>query len=248
MKTAIRAILFAVMVAFCLTAAQAQQSALERIEARMREQVRQAVDGMARPAAPPNNQPAGDAATVAPPRRVYLGIVADDHSERGRGIRVLDVLPGGPGDKAGIMKGDLILEMGGIRIRQMSEMAEVLDRYSPGDTVSVEVLRQERPKAMRLVLTGRPNPIVEPPAADPPRAVRVPPRPEPPADVALPPPPGMALPAPGLPATVAAPAADDPGRIAKLEARIEQLERRIAELEKVQSEKPVTAPQLVAPQ
>ena len=146
-----------------------------------------------------------DAGEGAKSKRGYLGVVADDKNDRGRGVRILEVLPGGPADKGQLKADDLITALGGVQIRQMSEMAAILEDVPPGGKIAFEVLRGRQKQTVEVTL-GQPPPAdqrrfehLRPPAAA-----------EGPADR----PPG------------------DPDRIAALRRRIEQLEQRVAELER----------------
>jgi len=107
------------------------QPALERLEQQIRKQLQQ---DQGKPAA---EQPA------AKPRREpgYLGLVADDQKDRGRGVRILEVRPGGPAEKAGLKPGDLITGLAGMRLRQMSDMGVILQHVPAGGSVLIEVLR-----------------------------------------------------------------------------------------------------------
>ncbi len=72
--------------------------------------------------------------------RVMLGVVPD-YSEEVRGMKVADVRPGTPADKAGIKPGDVIIKMGGREIANIYDYTYALGDYNPGDEVEVVVLR-----------------------------------------------------------------------------------------------------------
>ncbi len=72
--------------------------------------------------------------------RVTLGIVPD-YSEDVRGMRVGDVRPGSPAEKAGIKPGDVIVKMGEREINNIYDYTYALGDYNPGDEVEVVVLR-----------------------------------------------------------------------------------------------------------
>jgi C-terminal processing protease CtpA/Prc len=73
--------------------------------------------------------------------RGYLGAVVDDRDDRGRGVRIVRTIPGGPAEKAGLSKGDLITGVGGLRVRQIAEFAGALEQVVPGNSLTFEVLR-----------------------------------------------------------------------------------------------------------
>jgi len=180
------------------------QAALDRLEQQIRKQLQQEQDKPA-PAAKGRREPG------------YLGLVADDQKDRGRGVRILEVRPGGPADKAGLKPGDLVTGLAGMRLRQMSEMTVILGQVPAGGSVMFEVLRDGAKQRIEVVAGRRPQP--ELPGADAPA-----PQPKPqPADA-----PGVKAP---LPAPEAAPPPDDRARIEQLQRRVEALEKRVAELE-----------------
>jgi len=192
------------------------QPILERLEQRIRDRLNQRIN----PDKP--DQPAVNPAAERPERDAdkepgYLGVVADDKEDRGRGVRVLEVRPGGPAEKAGIRKRDLITGLAGIRVRQMSDMADVLELFPAGDSLTFDILRDGQLKKIKVTLGRRPAPAGQPPA-----------------DVAPVEPPA-AGPKPADPHTVKRPL-DAPARIEQLQRRIEQLERRVAELERALAE------------
>lgn len=120
------------------------QGALERLESKLKKVA---------PAAPvpPPPLPAGKTETT-PTGRPYLGIVVDDTADRGRGIRVLEVTEGGPGAQAGIKPQDLITAIDGQRVRQLSELSDLMSVWQPGQTVQLEIFRDTRVQKVPLVI------------------------------------------------------------------------------------------------
>ncbi len=192
---------------------------------------------------------------VPPGQRSYLGAVADDSG--GRGVRVLSIRTGGPADQAGLMAQDMVLGAAGRRIRQLSELTTILAGLGPGDKLSLEILRGNRPMHVDVVLgmppgaadvAGTTPPGLLPPGASPPSwppptglgAGRTEMIPAPPAE----PRPATVSPNALLPGPVSAdgPALDRPtqpvqpnnsqAQIDDLRRRVDRLERRIQELER----------------
>ncbi|MGA2618490.1 MAG: PDZ domain-containing protein [Thermoguttaceae bacterium] len=159
--------------------------------------------------------------------RGYLGATVDDRNDRGRGVRVLGIRPGGPADRAGLRPDDLIVGAGGARVRQMADLTAVLDLLAPGDKVPIEVLRagSALPQKGEVTLGQSPPglPATVPGTFPPRESVPAPPAgplPGPPAEgptITPPPSPG------GL--------VSDSARIDQLQRRIDQLERRVEQLE-----------------
>jgi len=52
------------------------------------------------------------------------------------------VIPGSPADKAGLRANDIILEVNGDKITEEDSLAELIQRYSVGDTLELKILRQ----------------------------------------------------------------------------------------------------------
>jgi len=169
--------------------------------------------------------------------RTYLGITADETSHGG-GVHVLRVHPGGPGEKAGLRVGDAILSLGGMRIAQMADLANLLDIYKPGDKVLLEVFRSSgQSEKIELTLGLRPGPAELATAPDgtlpaQPPQFALPPQPQ----VLVPPPQVIAPPGEG-PALTPPQATADQLRIEQLQQRIDRLERRLERLEREQPAK-----------
>lgn len=162
----------------------------------------------------------------------YLGLVVDDKEDRGRGIRVLQVLPDGPSDKAGLKEGDLITSLGGIRVRQMDEMGAILQQMRVGDVLDMEVLRGEDTKELEVTFGSRT--VANAPLAPRPRmsdSTTAPPAARPPAGRSgeLSGPLGLI---PALPRLLQQPNDSDlRATIDRLQARIAELEARVSQLE-----------------
>jgi hypothetical protein len=139
-------------------------------------------------------------------------MVADDQKDRGRGVRIVEVYRGGPADKAGIRKQDLITAIGGIRVRQMTDMADMLDTFMPGQSVDFELLRGGRLVKLRAAMAERPGTAAQRWST----GEQAGGLPEP-----IPLPPGEAIPKPA-----------ESARIEQLQRRVDELERRVAELER----------------
>jgi C-terminal processing protease CtpA/Prc len=177
------------------------QPALERLERQIRDRTQS-------PDAPSlESQPGGESSQPG-----YLGLVADDQKDRGRGVRILDVQRGSPAEAAGLRTQDLITALAGVRVRQMTDMSDVLSMYGPGQVIDFDVMRDGKPKKLHVVLGQR-------------AAVAVHRQPNQPETVPLPP--AEAIAEPQEPELQAA----DATRIEQLERRVSELERRVAELE-----------------
>src|SRR5579864_6386296 len=98
--------------------------------------------------------------------RPYLGVamqpVRIPESEQGKlksspagGLIVLHVESGSPADMAGIVLGDVIVELQGRPALDMGNIRGVLANSSIGDTVGVTILRAKEPKELAIKLAER---------------------------------------------------------------------------------------------
>jgi len=65
------------------------------------------------------------------------------------------VVPGSTAEKAGLKEGDIILEINGEKITLENSLAKVIQKYSPGQTISLKVLSSGQEKTISLVLGER---------------------------------------------------------------------------------------------
>ena len=96
-------------------------------------------------------------------RRPSLGIeVAPQYVLRNtdiEGLLIVGVVKGGPADKAGIKPttrtelGDIILAINDEKIGSYNDLVLTLEKYQPGDKVSVELLRDKRKRTVELTLS-----------------------------------------------------------------------------------------------
>ena len=91
--------------------------------------------------------------------RGWLGIAIQDVtdelagsfgvSER-EGVLVADVIKGGPGEAAGLRPGDVIVELGGTKIREVPDLQRRVANVAPGQTVAVGVVRDRAPQRLTV--------------------------------------------------------------------------------------------------
>lgn len=250
-----------------VSAAFAAESVLEQLQQAIRSgRSQQSADTAPGPAAPGGKQPttsptanaaaelsdASKPAVQQPTATGYLGAVADDTNDRGRGVRVIEVRPGSPAEKAGLRPQDLVTGVAGTRVRELADMASILSLFSPGDTIALDVRRGEQALQIKVTLGTRPGSPAQPSVQVPQPPPALPEPPGSPATVPpLPPPagPALALPdspevaPPSRPAGDAMPHGPQSADVAELkqmliqlQQRIEKLEARLAQLEKALAE------------
>jgi len=228
--------LTAVLAGSFFAATASAQSALERLERQIRQRAEQPAGGEKvadGPVPPPPPAPGNDLGKPNDVEPGYLGVVADDQNDRGRGVRILAVHPASPGEKAGLRRQDLVTAIAGIRVRQMSDMSDILETFGAGQVLEFDILRDGKSQKVKVTLGQRPAAgpkVEEPKPAGLPETVPLPPGalpgepPEPPAEME----PGPQL----EPPKAAGPQAEQAKQIEELRRRVENLERRVAELER----------------
>jgi len=63
------------------------------------------------------------------------------------------VASGSPAEEAGLADGDIILEMAGEKITKENSLAKIIARYSPGDTITLKILRNNEEIIKSVVLS-----------------------------------------------------------------------------------------------
>ena len=86
---------------------------------------------------------------VSRPRRAWLGVFAHALDE---GVVIAGVVPGGPGERAGLREGDLIVSFNAEEISSRRDLYMRLWQHEPGDRLAIEVMRDK--KLNRFEVTG----------------------------------------------------------------------------------------------
>jgi len=98
--------------------------------------------------------------------RGYLGLLPQDIDDdlakalklsTTSGSLVGDVTAGGPADKAGIKRGDIITKFDGTTIDNSTQLRTLVAQASPGSAVKVTVLRDGKEKTLTVTLGERPT-------------------------------------------------------------------------------------------
>ncbi|HWQ11667.1 MAG TPA: trypsin-like peptidase domain-containing protein, partial [Roseiflexaceae bacterium] len=84
-------------------------------------------------------------------------LAADNNLPVQAGALVGEVVPGGPSDAAGLRPGDIITAIGGRQLGQDATLRSVLLEYRPGDTVTLDVLRDGQRLQLNVTLAERPE-------------------------------------------------------------------------------------------
>jgi serine protease Do len=86
-------------------------------------------------------------------------------SERRRGALVAYVQPESPGERAGIEKGDIIVEFNGRKLTDVHELPRLVANTPPGSTAGLGLIRQGRERALRVHIGDIPQEVRQLPGA-----------------------------------------------------------------------------------
>ena len=68
------------------------------------------------------------------------------------GVYVVDVVQGGPADRAGLQAGDRIVSIDGSEVAQKTDLGTIIQNHSAGDTLSITVARSGQMQTVSLTL------------------------------------------------------------------------------------------------
>ncbi len=100
----------------------------------------------------------------------FMGVYLDDidfedayemHYDYNYGVLLDGVVKGGPADKAGLMKGDIIMEFGGVKARYEDRLTSLIKSKHVGDKVEVKFFRDENIMKTTVILGSRKPPKEE---------------------------------------------------------------------------------------
>lgn len=74
------------------------------------------------------------------------------------GAMVGEVMSGSPAERAGLSTGDIIVGLDGTPVTSMGQLVAALRRRQAGHTVRVDIVRDQQPMSMVVVLVERPTP------------------------------------------------------------------------------------------
>jgi len=77
------------------------------------------------------------------------------------GALVADVIAGGPADKAGVKRGDIIIEVNRNKIDEMPELPKIVASYAPGTKTKLKVIRNGKEKVLNIKLEELPSQVAQ---------------------------------------------------------------------------------------
>lgn len=109
------------------------------------------------------NKVVGDLIDFGSVRRARLGVsmtpldekIADEMKLSSlEGVYIVEVEKGSAADKAGIKKSDVILEVGGKKVKSAAGLQELVNAFHPGDVTTVKVARGQGTHNLKVVFLG----------------------------------------------------------------------------------------------
>lgn len=100
--------------------------------------------------------------------RPWMGVWADEVSEAmvrelqlpvDYGVFINDVYRGGPADKAGLRRGDVVVSMAGKQIRTLADMRRTILEQRVGDEIEVVIYRDRQQLTLRVTLEELPETV-----------------------------------------------------------------------------------------
>lgn len=76
-------------------------------------------------------------------------------SQRDQGLLITRVIPDSPAQRAGIVRGDILIELGGKKVATQDEVRQVLSKHSAGDTITAVVIHGSKSEKLRVTLETR---------------------------------------------------------------------------------------------
>jgi serine protease Do len=98
--------------------------------------------------------------------RGYVGLLLQDLDEdlakamklkNSQGVLVGDVTAGGPADKAGIKRGDVIIEIDGKKVENSFQLRNIVAQAKPGTSVTFTLIREGQQIQVKVLLGERPR-------------------------------------------------------------------------------------------
>jgi serine protease Do len=94
------------------------------------------------------------------PAKAFLGVRYQAVSQRAaiinqvpQGMYVVEVVSGSPAEKAGVQVDDIITKIDGTSLNEKNDLSEILGKKRPGDTIKLEIWRNEETKNLEATLS-----------------------------------------------------------------------------------------------
>lgn len=111
------------------------------------------------------------AAQNPPPQQPRAGVgIAVEPTSRDTahpGLTIRNVVPDGPGAKAGLQPGDVITKVGDKEISNYDDLVNIVAHHNPGDKLTFHVMREGKTKDVMVTLAARPQRTIREGAREP---------------------------------------------------------------------------------
>jgi membrane-associated protease RseP (regulator of RpoE activity) len=87
-------------------------------------------------------------------RKVRAGTMPD-FEYTGEGVKIGAVIPGSPAEKGGLQKGDIIVKLDDMQIKNLADYSNALKSFKPGDSVEMTYLREGKENKTRIELSAK---------------------------------------------------------------------------------------------
>jgi len=84
---------------------------------------------------------------VSTPPRLWLGVWSYTLREH---VVIAGVMPGSPGEKAGLRQGDLVLSADGLDIHERKAFYDAINRHRPGESVQLRIMRNNQVQNLEI--------------------------------------------------------------------------------------------------
>ncbi|MGQ9819679.1 MAG: M28 family peptidase [Candidatus Kapaibacteriales bacterium] len=97
-----------------------------------------------------------DSSNFGSPRygKVWFGIIPN-FEDNPQGLRISGVSPGSPAEKAGLQADDIIIQMGGKKVKNLYDLTYILQEFKPNEIVEVIALRNDKEIRFRVKLVSK---------------------------------------------------------------------------------------------
>jgi serine protease Do len=80
-----------------------------------------------------------------------------------KGALIGDIVKGSPAEKAGLKRGDIILEVNGKKVKDVAHLRNMIAQSHPGMTMPINILRNNKKYSINVVIVEMPQEITEEP-------------------------------------------------------------------------------------
>lgn len=78
-----------------------------------------------------------------------------DFAYSGEGVRIAEISPDSPAEKAGLQTGDVIIQLGEHKVSNLRDYSEALKHFAPGDETTIVYLREGKQASAKITLAER---------------------------------------------------------------------------------------------